>query len=262
MISRQGTKRQLLAKTKASLLTAAMAWSLSVAAEIPSTEFKEKDSTVVYPAAYFDQFYPVSANDMLSRIPGIELALRGSSSGRGLGSGAGEVLINGQRITGKNNGGRSQLARISADQVERIEIIRGTSKELDIRGSGQIVNVVLLDSPIRSSTTVQLRSDVVQDGTLDPGGQLSHAGQTGHLNYLFNVGADPRYRAWESHELSFSPHGDLTEVRRESRTRDETRLQTSMNLGYSFQRSVVQFNALYETLGDVPDARYRTITQM
>ncbi|MAS60500.1 MAG: hypothetical protein CMQ07_05265 [Gammaproteobacteria bacterium] len=262
MISRHLTKRQLLAKTKASLLTAAVAWSLAVSAEIPSTDLVEKDSTVVYPAEYFDQFYPVSANDMLSRIPGIELALRGSSSGRGLGSGAGEVLINGQRITGKNNGGRRQLARISADQVEHIEIIRGTSEELDVRGSGQIVNVVLLDTPSRSSTTVQLRSDVIQDGTFDPGGQLSHAGQTGNLNYLFNVGADPRYRAWESEEFSFSPNGDLTEVRRESRTRDETQLQTSMNLGYSFQRSVVQFNALVETVGDVPDERYRTITQM
>ena len=77
-----------------------------------------------------------------------DLALRGGRSGRGLGSGAGEILINGQRITGKNNGGRSALARISADQVEHIEIIRGTSTELNIRGGGQIVNVVLLDEPV------------------------------------------------------------------------------------------------------------------
>ena len=70
---------------------------------------------------------------MLSRIPGIDLALRGGR-GRGLGSGAGEILINGQRITGKSNGGRSALARISADQVEHIEIIRGTSTELDVEG--------------------------------------------------------------------------------------------------------------------------------
>ena len=28
----------------------------------------DEDSTVVYPADYFNQFFPVSANDMLSRI--------------------------------------------------------------------------------------------------------------------------------------------------------------------------------------------------
>lgn len=222
----------------------------------------DEDSTVVYPADYFNQFFPVSANDMLSRIPGIDLALRGGRGGRGLGSGAGEILINGQRITGKNNGGRSALARISADQVEHIEIIRGTSTELNIRGGGQIVNVVLLDEPSRSSTTVQLRSDVIQDGTFDPGGQVSRSGQNGDLNYLFNLEADPRYRAWESREFSFTPDGELTEVRRESRTRDETQLQASMNLGYTFPQSVLQFNALYESLGEVPDERYRTITQL
>ena len=89
--------------------------------------------------------------------------------------------------------------------MEHIEIIRGTSTELDIRGGGQIVNVVLLDEPSRSSTTVQLRSDVIQDGTFDPGGQVSRSGQNGDLNYLFNLEADPRYRAWESREFSFTP---------------------------------------------------------
>ena len=246
------------------LLLALFALINPVLSEIPSTNptSGDDDSTVVYPADYFNQFFPVSANDMLSRIPGIDLALRGGRGGRGLGSGAGEILINGQRITGKNNGGRSALARISADQVEHIEIIRGTSTELDIRGGGQIVNVVLLDEPSRSSTTVQLRSDVIQDGTFDPGGQISRSGQNGDLNYLFNLEADPRYRAWESREFSFTPDGELTEVRRESRTRDETQLQASMNLGYTFPQSVLQFNALYETLGEVPDERYRTITQL
>ena len=217
------------------LLLALFALMNPALSEIPSTNptAGDDDSTVVYPADYFNQFFPVSANDMLSRIPGIDLALRGGRGGRGLGSGAGEILINGQRITGKSNGGRSALARISADQVEHIEIIRGTSTELDVRGGGQIVNVVLLDEPSRSSTTVQLRSDVIQDGTFDPGGQVSRSGQNGDLNYLFNLEADPRYRAWESREFSFTPDGELTEVRRESRTRDETQLQASMNLGYS-----------------------------
>ncbi|MEC7606494.1 MAG: Plug domain-containing protein, partial [Pseudomonadota bacterium] len=115
------------------LLLALFALMNPALSEIPSTNptAGDDDSTVVYPADYFNQFFPVSANDMLSRIPGIDLALRGSRGGRGLGSGAGEILINGQRITGKSNGGRSALARISADQVEQIEIIRGTSTELD-----------------------------------------------------------------------------------------------------------------------------------
>lgn len=218
------------------------------------------DSTIVYPAAYFADFLPVSANDMINRIPGIGLALRGSGGGgRGLGSGEGEILINGQRITGKSIEGRNQLSRISADQVDYIEIIRGTSEEIDVRGGGQVVNVVLLDSPSRSSTTVELRTDRVRDGTIDPGAQVSYSGQTGNFNYLLHVEADPRYRASSSREFSFDPDFNLQEVRKEENSRDETEFQTSANLGYSFENSVVQFNALYETRGDTPSEEERII---
>lgn len=236
-----------------------LACSNQTLAQVPQEENPTDDSTIVYPASYFSEYYPVSANDMLNRIPGIGLALRGGGGGRGLGSGAGEVLINGQRISGKNNGGRSQLGRIAADQVDYIEIIRGTSEELDVRGGGQVVNVVLLDTPSSSSTTVQLRTDYLRDGTVDPGGQFAYSGQSGDFNYLFSAEADPRYRVWESREFSFSPDYELGEVRREFRERDETEFNVSTNLGYTFPNSVVQFNALYETRGDVPDNTLRTI---
>ncbi len=248
-----------------SLLCLLCAFCLTIspraAAQLTQEEDPTDDSTIVYPASYFAEYFPVSANDMLNRIPGIGLALRGGGGGggRGLGSGAGEVLINGQRITGKNNEGRSQLQRISADQVEYIEIIRGTSDELDVRGGGQVVNVVLLDMPSSSSTTVEIRTDRLQDGTLDPGGNLAYSGQSGDFNYLLSIEADPRYRNWESEEFSFTPGGELQELRREYRVRDETEYKTSANLGYSFPNTVVQFNALYETRGDVPDSTDRSI---
>ena len=89
-----------------------------------------ENPTVVFEAEFFKQFQPVSVNDMISRIPGIGLALgRGGGGGRrGLGGGGNEILINGQRITGKSNGSREQLRRIAASQVRYIEIIRGTSE--------------------------------------------------------------------------------------------------------------------------------------
>ena len=253
---------QLCSKFKALTGLGLLVLSAQVSAEQPQTLPREEvsdDSTIVYESTYFAEFYPVSANDMLNRIPGIGLALRGNRGGRGLGSGAGEVLINGQRTTGKSNEGRSQLSRIAADQVDYIEIIRGTSEELDVRGSGQIVNVVLLDMPSRSSTTVQVRSDLRQDGTMDPGGQFAYSGQTGDFNYLFNVEANPRYRASEAWEYSFAPDGAILEERRESRRKDETEFQTSANIGYQFGRSLIQLNGQYETIGDVPNNTERSI---
>ena len=135
------------------VFAAAMTGAVTASAQIDQIENPTDDSTIVYPAAYFADFLPVSANDMISRIPGIGLAMRGGGGGgRGLGSGGGEILINGQRTTGKGNTGADLLSRISADQVQHIEIIRGTSEDMDVRGAGEGVNVVVLDMPSAPST--------------------------------------------------------------------------------------------------------------
>ena len=115
------------------------------------------ESTVLYSAEYFQEFAPITALDMVNRIPGVNVRGGGGPSGgpanasrggRGLGGGAGgiEILINGKRTAGKNNNTQDQLARITAAQVERIEIIRGTGGDLDVRGSTQIANIVLFEA--------------------------------------------------------------------------------------------------------------------
>ena len=206
------------------------------------------ESTVVYEAEFFTQYSPVSVNDMIDRIPGNSLALNngnGGNNSRGLGSGEGEILINGQRTTGKNNEGRSQLSRIAADQVDYIEIIRGTSDNMDIRGGGQVVNVVLLDAESRSSISAEVNMDRLHDSTLDPGAKLSYTGQTGAFNYLFHIEAEPRYDNRFTNESSIDPDGELLETRFQENRRNQTEYETSFNLGYQFEKSMVQFNGLY-----------------
>ena len=140
----------------------------------------DDDSSVIYDASFFAEFSPVNVNDMINLIPGVNIAMDyrgGSNNRRGLGPGENEILINGQRQTGKNNEGRSQLSAISANQVDYIQIIRSTSEEMDVRSGGQVVNVVLLDSESRSSMTVEAIMERYQDGTLEPGAKFSWAGQ-------------------------------------------------------------------------------------
>ena len=73
----------------------------------------DDDSSVIYDASFFAEFSPVNVNDMINLIPGVNIAMDyrgGSNNRRGLGPGENEILINGQRQTGKNNEGRSQLS--------------------------------------------------------------------------------------------------------------------------------------------------------
>jgi outer membrane receptor for ferrienterochelin and colicin len=231
-----------------------------------SSQAALEESTVRYEADFFAEFSPVSVSDMIDRIPGINLAMRGGGNGgnggnsnrRGLGSGAGEILINGQRVAGKSNEGRSQLSRISANQVDYIEIIRGTSDELDIRGGAQIVNVVLLEAASRSSISAEVNVTRHYDSTLDPGAKFSYTGQDGNFNYLFHVEADPLYQYRQRDETSHDLAGRLLETRNEVNIRNQTDLATGFNLGYQMQSTLLQFNGLYGQSAP-PSAVERTI---
>jgi len=201
--------------------------ALAIATAISTAQAQEAGSdtsTIVYPASFFEQYTPASANDMVTRIPGISLG-RGNNNrgGRGLGT-SGDLLINGKRVAGKDNSTSSQLTRISADQVERIEIIRGSSGDLDVRGSAQVVNIVLKESMDTASISAEITMDYHHDDTLGPGGSFSYSGQAGALNYLFNLEVDPRYNGFQRTEYNYQPVRSLSEIVREDSYRDQSRV--------------------------------------
>ena len=131
---------------------------------------------------------------------------RGSNR-RGLGAGGDQVLINGRRIAGKENEGNDQLSRIPASQVEYIEIIRGTSGDLDVRGGGQVINIVMLDAESSSTIAYELNADRSWDGTYTPGVRVSLSGQRGALDYFVTGEREPQYQLNRSSEHSVFPDG-------------------------------------------------------
>ena len=87
----------------------------------------------------FAQFAPRSALDLVQQVPGFSIEEGGGD--RGFGQADTNVLINGRRISGKSNGPKRALQRLSLDSVVRLEVLDGAS--LDIGGlSGQVVNVI------------------------------------------------------------------------------------------------------------------------
>lgn len=107
------------------------------AAEVPADS--QQSSRAVYTAADFIRFAPRNAWDMLSRVPGF--AIKESQERRGLGQATANVLFNGARSANKSDDLYTQLTRIPADNVTRIEIVDGAA--LDVPGlSGQVANIV------------------------------------------------------------------------------------------------------------------------
>lgn len=105
----------------------------------PPASSPEKPRT--YLPADFAQFAPRTALDMLNRVPGFSIKEENSDE-RGLGEATGNVVLNGQRLSGKSNDVVTELSRIPAQNVERIEIVDGAT--LEIPGlSGQVANVIV-----------------------------------------------------------------------------------------------------------------------
>ncbi len=229
------------------------------------------DSTVTYPASYFSQYDPYSVNDMLDRIPGITVARGGggpsggpgSSGGinrRGLGAGGDQVLINGRRLAGKENEGNNQLSRILARQVQYIEIIRGTSGDLDVRGGNQVINVVLIDEESRSDMAFEVNLDRLQDGTYQPGAKVSLNGQRGAFDYFLSGEREPRWQYRDGFEVSVNPDGSLNDTVDRDNTVDSWPVTLVANLGYDLSdRDTMHFNMQWVD-ADAPSKTDRVIT--
>ena len=232
------------------------------------SETTSSDSTITYPARYFIQFAPVSVSDMLDRIPGIGLVLDGATADldrrfgggdRGLG-GSSQILIDGKRLAGKTNEARIQLSRLAAEEVDYIEIVRGSSSELDVQNSGQLINIVLLRAISRNSYSAELGLRHFQDGTIEPEGTFSVTGQQGRFNYLMSADIAPGYRVEESQELSLHPDLRLNEVINLERQIEQTNYSLNSSLSWNFGESDrLALNLLYSQ-NDPPSKLFREIT--
>ena len=105
------------------------------------------DSTIIYPASYFAEYFPVSANDMLSRIPGIGLALRGGGGGRGFGQGNG---------AGRGYGARFQRAGYEGEIPQDIPQVK-TATNSDI--NQQLTTVIDQLSKLLQQSSAQQGKD-------------------------------------------------------------------------------------------------------
>ncbi len=122
-----------------------------------------EQDVVSYPAEFFSHFQPDSALDMLNQLPGFRMVFGGEM--RGYGSSPGNVLIDGRRPSSKRVTVPSILDRIPASQVERIELIRGPVRDIELLGEPQVANVVM-----RTDTPAAVRWSIVgyRNSDMDP----------------------------------------------------------------------------------------------
>src|SRR6185312_7373334 len=106
----------------------------------PPPPLDDVSSVIAYPAAFFAAMRADTAYDMVQRVPGF--TFDDGSAVRGLAGAAGNVLIDGQRPASKTDDLVSVLRRIPADQVARVDLIRGGQPGIDMQGKAVVANVI------------------------------------------------------------------------------------------------------------------------
>ena len=138
-----------------------------------------------YGAAFFIAYSPVTALDMVQRVPGFSLNA-GDTSRRGLGDSFGNLLINGQRPANKSQTLEVALQRIRAGDVERIELIQEAQPDYDMRGHARLVNVITREGTGNSGSW-NGRLEMTSSGRIGPQGEVSYTTNTGGLEMTFGL---------------------------------------------------------------------------
>lgn len=211
------------------LLAGGAIWAMPAAASVPSELSLVPASTGpevtissgagygTFLAADFAQYAPVTALDMVRRIPGFSIQEEDTDS-RGFGQARGNVLIDGQRISAKSSSVEASLGRIAAARVVRIDVVDGS--RLGVPGlSGRVVNVFTEGTSASTHGTWFWRGLFRED--LPPSVNeltLTLSGGKGDVSWSFEAESGPGRSAHAGWRTLRDAQGTLLEQRNEDYT--------------------------------------------
>ena len=223
---------------------AVLPFALSVAIAQEAAPAATVEDARTYTPEDFRRFAPVNALDMLEQVPGF--VIRTAVQERGLGQATGNVLINGQRISAKSQDVLSQLGRIPASNVIRIEIRDGAT--LDIPGlSGQVANVITKAAGI--SGQWEWRPDWRQYFT-DPQltrGNVSVSGAAGRMDWTLGLTNQANHSGAGGPTVIYNADGSVRESRNDEWTGEFDAPTLSAQLAWiGATGSKANFNGRYQ----------------
>lgn len=164
-----------------------------------------------YDEEYFQRFEPLSVGDMMKRVPGVsfqsDIGEYAEPSLRGIGSEYTQILVNGRRITGATNDNTVIVDRIPAELVERVEIIRSPSSDIDSQGVGGTLNIILKEGAELSGGIYRVGA-YYNDGETNPSGFLSLGNSTESFEWGTSINYQERFNRKAAWELERAQDGE------------------------------------------------------
>lgn len=188
----------------------------------------EASSIVVYDSEYFAPYNPITAEDMIKRIPGTEGVVgrfgTQEEERRGLRANTDQILIDGKRLTGKENESSEFLERLPAKSIERIELITGNVRELDTDVGVRVINVVLKEGAGTGSGVWQVGAFGFSSGQVRPMGSIAYSGSEGNLSYTMSGQVRPGLSPADVVDVVTTETGRRLRVIEEKRRQDQAQI--------------------------------------
>ncbi|NOS98435.1 MAG: TonB-dependent receptor [Methylotenera sp.] len=144
-----------------------------------------------------DSYSVMTIGEVLGKLPGVEIK-GGGQRARGMSRDSVQILIDGERQAGGAMGASGVLGRMPSDNLERVEILRGSSAEYG--GSAPLtVNIVLKKALPKRSTDFKAGIGVRGE---EPNYQLSWTENGGSGNFAWSLPISLNFNNSTSHSLS------------------------------------------------------------
>ena len=219
---------------------AAPAWAQAEAGTgrsetVEAVDADHQNGRSVFTKGYFDQFSPVTALDMVQRIPGFSMS-NGDTSRRGLGDSFGNVLINGSRPSNKSLSLDTVLQRIPIADVERLELIQEALPDYNMRGHSRLVNIILVEGA-GNSGSFDARLQYSAAGRLGPRGIISYATVAGPVELTFGLDTGMSGNRVRRRRVFLDANDVLLEVQRDNDQRQYREAVPSFSLNWQIDET-------------------------
>ncbi|NNF45576.1 MAG: TonB-dependent receptor [Desulfofustis sp.] len=183
---------------------------------------------LIYGNSHFQSFEPQAVGDMLKRISGVafsgDIGEFDAPQLRGLGSQYTQVLIDGQRVPGNSSDRTVLVDRIPAELIERIELIRSPTPNMDSQGIGGTLNLILKDGASLQGTDWRLGGLYYPD--LDPSvrstAAISNGFSSDAWSYTIAANVQERLNPKTKRESVLDGEGELISISNADDFRDSS----------------------------------------
>lgn len=243
-------KKHLLAATL--LASSALAQPSHATPDDDSAALLENEGTTIIYDQEFIAGFPnaVTVLDIITRIPGGSQILNSGGNGgnsRGFSNNDDRILIDGKRVAGKSNDGSDALERITIEQVDRIELIRGGNPDVKVSSQDAIINIVLREDASRNSGSYETTLRISTRGGVAIGGKASYGGSLGNFDYFLSFDRFANGDKGRQIDREFIGADVLERQLNETEISGFRRHSVTANLGYNFTNGdILRFNGKWE----------------